>query len=111
MQIEELGAAAEATLHFNPGDEVLRTETAAIPRSLQAQRAAGTDRVAKLPGISACEVFGSDRVLRQVPAVEGFGQPSRSQSSCNLVASTSRLKVLPEGVRLYTVPAKEFFVV
>src|SRR5277367_2249357 len=68
----EAVAIAETPIHFNSGDEILRTETAVLRRCLQSQRPTGAEGVPELPGIAARHILGGDSVLRNIPSGEGL---------------------------------------
>jgi len=63
---------AKSAVHLNAGNEVLRTEVAALRRSFERKRAARADGVSEFPGIASSHVLGSDRVFGDVPSVESF---------------------------------------
>src|ERR1700758_3439552 len=68
----ELIAITQAAIHFESGDEILRTNSASFCGGLQRQGTAGAERVAKFPWLMG-KVLGGQRVLREVPALEGAG--------------------------------------
>ena len=70
----ETVAVAEASVHLETGDEVLGAKATALSGSFERERTACSDRIAKLPGVTARQVFGGDRVLGDVPSPEGAGE-------------------------------------
>ena len=58
----EAPAVAESAVHFHTRNEMLQAEVAAVRRSLQRQRAARAERIAKFPRVVR-QIFRRDRVL------------------------------------------------
>src|ERR1700675_3896091 len=64
---------AQAAIHLDSANEVLRTESAALRGSLKSQWTAGAEGIAEFPR-RIRKILGSEGVLCEVPAFECTGQ-------------------------------------
>jgi len=65
---------AQAAVHLDAGDEILAAEIAAVGRSFQGERAAGSQGIGKFPRLARGKILGENRIERDIPAFECAGE-------------------------------------
>src|SRR5260370_27178991 len=70
----ETMAIAQTPVHLDSSNKILPANTASLRRSLQGQRAACANRIAKLPRIASDDALGGEGVFGNVPSLESLGQ-------------------------------------